>query len=66
MWESRGNRVVEILIIVIFGAIVSILNTLWLRKSLIEQMKVIAKDNENNIIKQSNIIDIATRLRQQT
>ncbi|MBO1513685.1 hypothetical protein [Metabacillus bambusae] len=66
MWETRGNRVVEISIIVIFGAIVSILNTLWLRKSLIEQMKVIAKDNENNIIKKSNITDIATKLRQQT
>lgn len=66
MRNTRGNRIVEILIIVIFGAIVSIINTLWLRESLIEQIKIIAKDNENNIIKQSNVTDIATKLRQQT
>ncbi|OAS89489.1 MULTISPECIES: hypothetical protein [Metabacillus] len=66
MWETRGNRILEISIIVILGAIVSILNTLWLRESLIEQIKIIAKDNENNIIKQSNVTDIATKLRQQT
>ncbi|WP_338786942.1 hypothetical protein [Metabacillus sp. FJAT-53654] len=66
MWETRGNRILEISIIVILGAIVSILNTMWLRESLIEQIKIIAKDNENNIIKQSNVTDIATKLRQQT
>jgi hypothetical protein len=66
MWETKGNRILEISIIVILGAIVSILNTLWLRESLIEQIKIIAKDNENNIIKQSNVTDIATKLRQQT
>jgi hypothetical protein len=66
MWETRSNRIVEISIIVIFGAIVSILNTLWLRGSLIEQIKIIAKDNENNIIKQSKVTAITTKLRQQT
>lgn len=41
----------EILLITFFGAIVSILNTLWLREALLKQIEKIAKNTETNIVK---------------
>jgi hypothetical protein len=61
MWEKKSNRVMEILIIVVFGAIVSVLNTLWLRDSLIKEVERIAKINERNIIK-SKVTNISDKM----
>lgn len=46
MWETKSNRLMEIVVIVVIGAIVSVLNTLWLRDSLIKEVERIAKTNE--------------------
>ena len=62
MWNTKSNRIMEIAIIVIVGAIVSVLNTLVLRSSLIKQVERIAKDNELNILsKSSKVTDIASK-----
>ena len=47
MWSTKRNRVMEILIIVIVGAIVSILNTLWLRNSLLIGIKNIVNTTKH-------------------
>ena len=51
----------EVIIIVILGAITSMLNTLWLRNELIIQIEKIAKRNEENIIRNSKVTDISDR-----
>jgi len=53
----------EIVIVVVIGAIVSIVNTLWLRDSLIRGIEQIARDNEENIIKRSKVININDRMK---
>ena len=62
MWNNKKNRIMEIALIVIVGAIVSVVNTLWLRSSLLMKIERIAKDNEVNILsKQNKVTDIATK-----
>jgi len=51
----------EILIITLFGAIVSVLNTLWLREALLKQIEKIAKSAETNVIK-AKVIDISDKI----
>ena len=63
MWNTKGNRIMEIVIVVVIGAIVSIVNTLWLRDSLIRGIEQIARDNEENIIKRSKVININDRMK---
>lgn len=58
----RRQRLTEIILITVIGAIVSILNTLWLRSSLLKEIKKIAKINELNILRKSGkVTDIATK-----
>lgn len=63
MWNTKSNRIMEIVIVVVIGAIVSIVNTLWLRDSLIRGIEQIARDNEENIIKRSKVININDRMK---
>jgi hypothetical protein len=63
MWNTKSNRIMEIVLIVVIGAIVSIVNTLWLRDSLIRGIEQIARDNEENIIKRSKVININDRMK---
>lgn len=53
MFNQNRNRLTEIVIITAIGAIVSILNTLWLRSSMIMEIERIAKINEMNILRKS-------------
>jgi hypothetical protein len=62
LWNTRGNRIIEIAIIVIGGAIISLLNTLWLKQVLIKQIRIIAKNNEMNILKQSKVTNISDKM----
>jgi hypothetical protein len=62
LWSTRGNRIIEIAIIVIGGAIISFLNTLWLKHVLIKQIEIIAKNNEMNILKQSKVTNISDKM----
>lgn len=65
MFNQRKQRITEIVIITVIGAIVSILNTLWLRSSLIMEIERIAKTNEMNILrKRDKVTDIATKQQQ--
>jgi len=58
----RRQRLTEIILITVIGAIVSILNTLWLRSSLLKEIEKIAKINELNILRKSGkVTDIATK-----
>lgn len=59
----RRQRLTEIILITVIGAIVSILNTLWLRSSLLKEIEKIAKINELNILRKSGkVTDISTKL----
>jgi hypothetical protein len=62
LWNTRGNRIIEIAVIVIGGAIISFLNTLWLKQVLIKQIEIIAKNNEMNILKQSKVTNISEKM----
>jgi hypothetical protein len=62
LWSTKGNRIIEIAIIVIGGAIISFLNTLWLKQVLIKQIEIIAKNNEMNILKQSKVTNISDKM----
>jgi hypothetical protein len=62
LWEKKSNRIFEILFIVVIGAIVSLLNTLWLRKSLLEEIGVIAKNVETNIVNEK-VVNISDKMR---
>jgi len=58
----RRQRLTEIILITVIGAIVSILNTLWLRSSLLKEIEKIAKINELNILRKTGkVTDIATK-----
>ncbi|MED4057563.1 hypothetical protein P4654_26015 [Niallia taxi] len=58
----RRQRLSEIILITVIGAIVSILNTLWLRFSLLKEIEKIAKINELNILRKSGkVTDIAIK-----
>lgn len=62
MWNNKKNRIMEIGLIVVVGAIVSVVNTIWLRSSLLTEVERIAKDNEVNILnKQNKVTNIATK-----
>jgi Mn2+/Fe2+ NRAMP family transporter len=62
MFNQRKQRLTEVIIITVIGAIVSVLNTLWLRSSLIKEIERIAKDNEKNILRESSkVTNIATK-----
>lgn len=54
MWNTRRNRIFEVVLVVIIGSIVSVLNTLWLRGNLLKEVKKIAKNSESNILNSSN------------
>lgn len=61
---SAANYLLSSLIalVVIVDAVVSFLNTLWLKQSLLKQVKIIAKDNELNILrKQNKVTTISTK-----
>lgn len=60
MWSTRRNRIFEIVIVVVVGAIVSVLNTLWLRENLLKEIQKIAKKSEDNIVN-SKVIDISSK-----
>ena len=60
MWNSRSNRILEIVVIVTIGAIVSIVNTICLRDSLLKRIEEIAKNSERNIAS-GKVTDISTR-----
>jgi hypothetical protein len=62
LWNTRGNRIIEIAVIVIGGAIISFLNTLWLKQVLIKQIEIIAKNNEMNILRQSKVTNISEKM----
>lgn len=62
MRDSRKSRLTEIIMITVIGAIVSFLNTLWLRDSMVKEVERIAKENETNILKKSNVINISDKL----
>lgn len=49
----RRQRLTEVILITVIGAIVSIINTLWLRSSLLTGIQKIAKENEINILRKS-------------
>ncbi len=58
----RRQRLTEIILITVIGAIVSILNTLWLISSLLKEIEKIAKENELNILRKSGkVTDIFTK-----
>jgi len=58
----RRQRLTEIILITVIGAIVSILNTLLLRFSLLKEIEKIAKINELDILRKSGkVTDIATK-----
>ena len=58
----RRQRQTEIILITVIGALVSILNTIWLRSSLLKEIEKIAKINELNILRKSEkVTDIATK-----
>ncbi|WP_102272107.1 hypothetical protein [Cytobacillus massiliigabonensis] len=61
MWNSRKSRIAEVLIIVVIGALVSVVNTLWLREDLLKKIQLIAKSTESNIVN-SKVTDISTRM----
>jgi hypothetical protein len=61
MWNTRRNRIAEVIVVVVIGAIVSVLNTLWLRENLLKEVQKIAKNTESNIVN-SKVIDISTRM----
>lgn len=61
MFEKRSSRIAEIVIIIIFGAIVSVINTLWLRINLLKEVQRIAKNSELNIVN-SKVTDIGSRM----
>lgn len=61
MWSTRKNRVLEVVIVVVIGAIVSVLNTLWLRGNLLKEIQNIAKSTESNIVN-SKVIDINSKM----
>lgn len=46
MWSTRKNRILDVVIVVVIGAIVSVLNTLWLRGNLLNEVQKIAKNTE--------------------
>jgi len=54
----RRQRLTEIILITVIGAIVSILNTLWLRSSLLKKIEKIAKINELNILRKSGKVKV--------
>jgi hypothetical protein len=62
MWSTKRNRVLEIAVIVVFGAIVSVINTILLRENLLKEVKRIAKNSELNIVN-SKVTDINTRMK---
>jgi len=58
----RRQRLTEIILITVIGAIVSILYTLWLRSSLLKEIEKIAKINVLNILRKSGkVTDIDTQ-----
>lgn len=62
MFNQRKQRLTEVIVITVIGAIVSFINTLWLRSSLIKEIERIAKTNERNILRESDkVINIATK-----
>jgi hypothetical protein len=64
MWNTNKNRRLEIFIIVIAGAIVSVINTLLLRENLINEIKKIARRVEANIVN-SKVTNISTKINSQ-
>jgi hypothetical protein len=65
MWSTRKNRLLEVVIVVVIGAIVSVLNTLWLKENLLKEIQKIAKNTESNIVN-SKVIDISTKMNSTT
>ena len=65
MFNQRKQRLTEVIVITVIGAIVSFINTLWLRSSLVKEIERIAKTNELNILRQSGkLTDIAPKQQQ--
>nr|WP_263327802.1 hypothetical protein [Neobacillus sp. Marseille-Q6967] len=62
MWSTSGKRIFEVVIVVVIGAIVSVLNTLWLRENLLKEVQKIAKNTESNIVN-SKVTDISTKMK---
>lgn len=60
MWSIRRNRIYDVMVVVVIGAIVSVLNTLWLRKNLLLEVQKIAKNSEINIV-EAKVTDISTK-----
>lgn len=54
MFSQRKQRLSEVIMIMVIGAIVSIVNTLWLRMSLLQEIERIAKTKEMNILRKSD------------